>query len=322
MNTRILVPLDGSPLSEQALPAVKKFASGMACCSIELFYVIEPATLAFPADVIPPANYLTRAQVWASEYLAEQATSLTSPTVDVQQRVGIGPPARAILDYIRANSFDYVFMATHGRSGLARAVVGSVTDRVIREATIPVIAVHPKPIAPAEDPWPGDNAATAELISMFARADLLSTRAVDVLTQRGAAAVPELVNALSDDTAEVRQYAARTLGAIATGQLAVEALVSRLSDEVWEVRWDAEEALVQFGEAGVQAVLESLVHAAPDARRHQAVLHVLEKAPMGLWEMLKPVLQALRSRDGALSTPITAAKALQRLRQSALTTVS
>ncbi|HLG68936.1 MAG TPA: HEAT repeat domain-containing protein, partial [Chloroflexota bacterium] len=178
------------------------------------------------------------------------------------------------------------------------------------------IAVHPQPAPSAVDPWPGDAAEAPALIALFSRGDLLSARASEVLATRGAAAVRDLVAALTSDIAEVRQYAARTLGAIATGEPALDALVRRLSDEVWEVRWDAEEAIVRFGSAGIEAVLEELTHAAPDARFNQAVLHVLERAPMDMWETLKPVVQTLRSGDSALSAPIAAAKAIQTLRRA------
>ena len=323
MTTRILVPLDGSPLSEQALPAVAKFASALGSCSVELLHVVDPSTLVdvMPGTVVPP-GYLKRIQESAREYLVEQAKALGTSRGDVTEVVSAGPPARVILDHIRSGAFDYVFMATHGRSGLARAVVGSVTDRVIREAAIPVVAVHPQPVMRAADPWPGDEAATRELIRLLGRGDVLAVRAMDVLTARGAAAVPELIGALSHRQADTRQFAARALGLIAD-PAALPALVSCLSDDIWEVRWEAEEALVRFREAGVQAVLEALLHATPDGRFRAAVLHVLERAPLDLWQTLKPVVHALRGNESELSGPIAASKALHKLKHNAeLTTIS
>ena len=315
VTTRILVPLDGSPLSEQTVPAVKKFAAGLGSCSIELLHVVDPATVAIPVDggVLPP-SYLKRAEEWASDYLEEQAAALAEPGVEIRKLVSIGPPARVILDHISKTAFDYVFMATHGRSGLVRAVVGSVTDRVIREAAIPVIAIHPKLSKTAEDAWPGDDAATPDLIRLLARGDVLSTRAVDVLSGRGARAVPELIAALSSPAAETRQFAARTLGLIGD-PAAADALAERLSDDVWEVRWEAEEAMVRLKQAGVIAALTDLTHTVPDARHSLAALHVLEGAPLELWEVLKPVTHALRGRERELTAPIAAAKALRKIQQ-------
>jgi len=131
----------------------------------------------------------------------------------------------------------------------------------------------------------------------------------------------ELVKALSNCTAEVRQFAARTLGSI-HDEAALPALVTHLSDDV-EVRREAAEPLVRVGNAGVQAVLEAVMHSAPDERHNLAVLHVLEGAPMELWQVLKPVVHALRGPESALAGPIAAAKALRQLEHpSQLTTVS
>ena len=68
-----------------------------------------------------------------------------------------------------------------------------------------------------------------------------------------------------------------------------------------------------LGEAGVRAVLEAVMHSAPDERHNLAVLHVLEGAPMELWQVLKPVVHALRGPESALAGPIAAAKALRQL---------
>lgn len=317
MSIRILVPLDGSSLSEQALPAVRKFASHVGACSIELLYVIDSTTLADLAvgKVLPP-SYLIRAQEEAAHYLEQQAQPLASSAVEVRKLVSIGPPAAVILDRIQAGEFDYVFMATHGRSGLARAMIGSVTDRVIREAAIPVIAVHPRASATADDPWPGDDAPAERLISLFARRDLLSAQAVEVLVGRGTTAVPELLKALSSHSSDVRHFAARALGKIGD-ESALDALVKCLEDDSFEVRWEAEEALVQFGGPGVKAVLEAIVHAVPDERVNRAMLHVLDRAPMELWAVLKPVVQAMRSPESSLAGPLAAAKVLSQFRQHA-----
>ena len=312
MTTRLLVPLDGSPLSEQVLPAVRTFTIGLAPCVIELLYVLDPAATPEGTGDLLTSKGIARAEHLAQAYLETQAKSLTGVGVEVHQVVTAGPPARQILEHARRGQFDYIFMATHGRSGLARAMVGSVTDRVIREAAIPVVAIHPLPVTDASHPWPGDDAPSGDLIPLLGRGDVLSTKAMEVLVRRGGQVVPQLITSLSSPIAELRQHAARTLGAVAD-PMAVPALVERLSDNVWEVRWEAEEALVQFRDEGVRAVLESVVHAVPDRRRNLSVLHVLERAPMHLWETLKPVIHALQSHESDMAAPLAAAKAVRNM---------
>jgi nucleotide-binding universal stress UspA family protein len=61
----------------------------------------------------------------------------------VRQEVGIGTPYKAIVDAAVAESVDLIAMSTHGRTGLAHMLIGSVTERVLRRAPCPVLAVPP-----------------------------------------------------------------------------------------------------------------------------------------------------------------------------------
>jgi nucleotide-binding universal stress UspA family protein len=61
----------------------------------------------------------------------------------VRQEVGIGTPYRAIVDAAVAEGVDLIVMSTHGRTGLAHMLIGSVTERVLRRAPCPVLAVPP-----------------------------------------------------------------------------------------------------------------------------------------------------------------------------------
>jgi nucleotide-binding universal stress UspA family protein len=66
----------------------------------------------------------------------------------IRQKVGIGTPYRAIVDAAVMEGADLIVMSTHGRTGLAHMLVGSVTERVLRRAPCPVLAVPP-PMKPA-----------------------------------------------------------------------------------------------------------------------------------------------------------------------------
>jgi len=61
----------------------------------------------------------------------------------VRQEVGIGTPYKAIVDAAVAEGVDLIVMSTHGRTGLAHMLIGSVTERVLRRAPCPVLAVPP-----------------------------------------------------------------------------------------------------------------------------------------------------------------------------------
>jgi len=62
-------------------------------------------------------------------------------TIKVRQEVGIGTPYKAIVDAAVAEGADLIVMSTHGRTGLAHMLIGSVTERVLRRAPCPVLAV-------------------------------------------------------------------------------------------------------------------------------------------------------------------------------------
>ena len=65
------------------------------------------------------------------------------PDNNVRQEVGIGTPYKAIVDAAVAEDVDLIVMSTHGRTGLAHMLIGSVTERVLRRAPCPVLAVPP-----------------------------------------------------------------------------------------------------------------------------------------------------------------------------------
>ena len=134
----ILVPLDGSPLSEAVLPHVKEMASGLPA-SIHLLTVVSvtaPDREAYEESVQLQSRE-------AGDYLESQAEKLEASGFDVDWSVREGVAADEILRHIEENQFDLVAISTHGRSGLGRMVLGSVFDKVMREAGIPVLVIKP-----------------------------------------------------------------------------------------------------------------------------------------------------------------------------------
>jgi nucleotide-binding universal stress UspA family protein len=65
------------------------------------------------------------------------------PLVEVRQKVEVGSPATNILEEAESEGTDLIVMSTHGRTGLAHMLMGSVTEQVVRNASCPVFSVHP-----------------------------------------------------------------------------------------------------------------------------------------------------------------------------------
>jgi nucleotide-binding universal stress UspA family protein len=126
----VLVPLDGSPLSERVLPAALGLARLLeARCT--LLRVVEPG---------PQED--TEAQAMA--YLERVAAGPRREGLQVQTRLVVGRhAAEAIVQETQAGKQDLVALATHGRGGLRRLLLGSVAAQVIRGVCVPVLVYRP-----------------------------------------------------------------------------------------------------------------------------------------------------------------------------------
>jgi len=146
METRILVPLDGSRLAEQALSCAMTLGRGLPA-ELVLFRAVSipsdvQAVLAF-ADMQADA-LLDQFEIEANDYLRGTAHSLRGGSLDIQTVVHHGPAAESIVDYAEAMGIDQIVMATHGYTGIKRWRHGSVAERVLQSASVPVLLVRAK----------------------------------------------------------------------------------------------------------------------------------------------------------------------------------
>jgi len=82
----------------------------------------------------------------AKEYLRRKIREIRSHGIKGSYQVIIGNPPQSIMEFARKEQIDLVVMTTHGKSGLKRALMGSVADAVIRESGKPVLVIRPKTI--------------------------------------------------------------------------------------------------------------------------------------------------------------------------------
>lgn len=144
MYKRILVPLDGSKLSEAVLPHVEAIAKGLNC-EIVLLHVIPLPVPVFDTPASPFDHNLLRDQEQdATRYLKEMCAKLEMDEARVNFLVREGDVTQLILDVAHEVQADLIAMSTHGRSGALRWLLGSVTDRIVRHSPIPVLAIRPK----------------------------------------------------------------------------------------------------------------------------------------------------------------------------------
>lgn len=143
--SQIVVPLDGSPLAEVALPMAEAIS---ARCQVPLVLlrVVEIEALAFadPTGMVG-ANYqalLDGLQQDADSYVDQLAGAIRGKGVTVQTATPMGLPAAKIVEYAHAHPGSLVVMATHGRSGLAEVALGSVARRVVLHGDTPTLIVR------------------------------------------------------------------------------------------------------------------------------------------------------------------------------------
>jgi nucleotide-binding universal stress UspA family protein len=129
----ILVPLDGSERAERALPLAERIAR-QTDSTIVLLHVIRPLTWEYPLSggMVTSQGLLDEEERAARRYVDQVATGVRTRGTEVETIVEHGDPASAILDAQPGRHVGLVVMASHGRTGLTRFALGSVTDRVLR----------------------------------------------------------------------------------------------------------------------------------------------------------------------------------------------
>ncbi len=146
MYQHVMVPLDGSELAECVLPHLRKIALGCDVVKVTLVRVVEPLYIRGGIEVrIPPEEKQRlekRSMDEARDYLAQIVKSLKETGVAAQSEVLHGDVVNKLIDYANMNEVDLIILSTHGRSGVSRWVWGSVTDRILRAACVPVTMIR------------------------------------------------------------------------------------------------------------------------------------------------------------------------------------
>lgn len=142
---RILVPTDFSEYSENALKygcaLSEKFGSALHLMHVlqDLVAMVPEPGLAFPA----PGDYMQDLQASAEKALHQLPKEGWAVGGEVVRAVRQGPPFVEIVRYAKENDIDLIVIGTHGRSGLAHILLGSVAEKIVRKSPCPVLTVRP-----------------------------------------------------------------------------------------------------------------------------------------------------------------------------------
>ena len=153
-----MVPLDGSENSERSLPHIQELAKTLGS-TIHLVQVISrseelqlmsgaESTFAASAQYQSMADQLIASRLEQAEaYLADVQGRVQANNIAVVSAVMEGVPAEIIVEYAAsedADLADLIVMSTRGQGGIQRLLLGSTTDRVLRSARLPVLAIPPE----------------------------------------------------------------------------------------------------------------------------------------------------------------------------------
>ena len=139
MFKRILVPLDGSKLSEQALPYALELAIKLGATVVLVRAVPKPDIPPAPLNIEAVEE---KAEDTAERYLARVAKRFADSNIPVETRDVIGENATEVILWVaKEEKADLIVGVTHGRSGIARTVFGSTIDDLVRDPSQPVLVI-------------------------------------------------------------------------------------------------------------------------------------------------------------------------------------
>ena len=143
MYKRILAALDGSSSAEQALSTAVSLAEQFQS-ELFLLRIVMPLPISYRAGaasaaVIEAAEF--DAVQEATGYLDGIAGGIREKGLAVRTTARLGNPSKAIIEFAQQNQIDLLVLSTRGQTGPARWLLGSVTDHVVRAASVPVVVV-------------------------------------------------------------------------------------------------------------------------------------------------------------------------------------
>lgn len=141
MYEKILVPVDGSPGATEILHHVSEIAHWVDA-TVQLLFVADTTR---DSVTVVEANVVDALVQEGEDIVEEAGKTLDSLGVAYETDVVQGNPAPTIVEYAERYDHDLVVMPTHGREGLSRYVLGSVTEKVIRLSDVPVLTARMQP---------------------------------------------------------------------------------------------------------------------------------------------------------------------------------
>jgi nucleotide-binding universal stress UspA family protein len=140
MYDRILLPTDGSQGTDRAVDEAIGLAAETGA-ELHVLFVVDAANVPY-APEMTDERLETQLRGIGEEAIESIRERAETEGVAVREAIENGTPHREVLSYVDREGVDLVVMGTHGRSGLDKYLLGSVTERVVRSADVPVLTVR------------------------------------------------------------------------------------------------------------------------------------------------------------------------------------
>ncbi|MDQ2051621.1 universal stress protein [Natronolimnohabitans sp. A-GB9] len=135
-----LLPTDGSEPADAAAKRGVELAAQLEA-TVHVLSVVDSSLIASADQTDEPNRIRNRLREYATEQAETVGRTASEGDLEVTTATREGVPAEEIVDYADERDVDAIVMGTSGRGGVSRAVLGSVTDKVVRTATVPVVTV-------------------------------------------------------------------------------------------------------------------------------------------------------------------------------------
>lgn len=301
MLTSLLVPTDGSPLSERAIPLAAEMARRTGA-RLHLLAVLDPtdfipySSAEARAAALDPAPMQAR-QAHDHERVESTAASLRAAGIDAHPHTTDGTVVECILEQARELGATLIVMATHGRTGFARMRIGSVATAVLARSAIPVLMVtanadHPEAPAtlgngPLVVPLDGEDFAEAVLPHAIDLAGALglTLALVAVAAPRATPLAPLAIELLAEDDADVedtddvRAYLARVASRCPAGTMTSVITSADIDDAIVQEAERLDAAMIAMASHVRGGLARLLQRSVTDAVVHRASRPVLIHHP-------------------------------------------
>ena len=150
MYNKIMIPLDGSELAECVMPHVEAITTGCKITNVVFVRVVNPVKLPASVPARGEFGFSEKERRKLEEQRKQAADSYLKKIVENTRLEGArlsheileGKVADTLAHWAEKNGVDLIIIASHGRSGVSRWVMGSVADRVLRSACVPVLMIR------------------------------------------------------------------------------------------------------------------------------------------------------------------------------------